>query len=143
MLYAGDSPAGVCAERFFRGMDRVLWTSSMLQPLNDGRRPVLAWYEIPGGIAVCDLGDPAELLRRQLRPAQIVTRDYEVSRAWARSIFSERHYAGVSWWSYCDARWTTYGLWDRSQVRHWGIEELNVEHPAIVEAAAVMGLELR
>ncbi len=141
-LYVGGSPAGVCAEVFYRGRYRISWTDEMLTPLPNGSRRVLAWYEIPDDAPICDLNDPNELLARNLRPAEIVTRDYSVIRQWALRIFRENQYAGVSWWSYCDARWATYGLWERSIVQQWGFDELNLSHRAMVEAAGVLDVAI-
>jgi len=137
-FYAGDSGAGVCAEVFYRGKYRIAWSDAMLAPLPNGSRRVLAWYDFPDDLPVCNLNDPKELLARKLRPSDVITRDYNVTQEWALRIFNERRYAGVSWWSYCDARWRTYGLWDRSNVTAFGLEDLSLKHPAMIEAAGVL-----
>lgn len=141
-LYAGDSGAGVCAEVFYRGKYRITWSDAMLAPLPNGSRRVLAWYDFPDTLPVCDLNDPKELMTRKLRPSDIITRDYSVTQKWALDIFNESRYAGVSWWSYCDARWRTYGLWDRSHVTASGIEYLSLKHPAMIEAAGVLQVRI-
>jgi hypothetical protein len=141
-LYVGGSPAGVCAEVFYRGKFRSQWTDAMLAPLPNGSRRVLAWYEFPDSMAICDLNDPKELLARKLRPSDIATRDYTVTRQWALNIFREKRYIGVSWWSYCDALWATYGLWDRDAINKYGFEELTLAHAAMIEAASVMDVAI-
>jgi len=114
----------------------------MLRPLPNGDRPVFAWYELPDDTSICDLDDPARLSERTLRPSIIITRNYDITRAWALSIFQENAWAGVSWWSYCDARWTSIGLWRHDILTSYGVEELNLDHPAMQEAANVLSVDI-
>lgn len=144
VLYVGDSPSGVCAEVFYRGVYRLNWNDKMLRPLPNGDRRVLAWYEVDDSTPLCNLDDPAELQQQTLRPSQVITRDYaNVTQPWALRIFEQRRFAGVSWWSFCDARWTTLGLWDLNVITQHGVEELTLDHPAIIEAARIVGVRIR
>ncbi len=143
MLYAGDSPSGVCAEAFYRGVYRMTWNPKMLRPLPGGHRRVLAWYDADDATPVCVLDDPQELIDHRLRPSSVITRDYTVTQAWALDIFAQGIFAGVSWWSYCDSRSTTVGLWDRTVIRSHGVEELTIAHPALAEAATIVGVRVR
>lgn len=142
MLYVGDSPSGVCAEVFYRGVYRLNWTPKMLRSLPSGYRRVLAWYDVDDSIRLCALDDPQELLCQGLRPSKVVTRDYSVTQAWALNIYRQQAFAGISWWSYCDSRWTTVGLWDRGVIRKHGTEELDIFHPALTEAARIIGVRI-
>ncbi len=143
VLYIGDSPSGVCAEVFYRGRYRMNWSASMLRPLKNGHRRVLAWYEVPDATPLCDLDDPKELLRRGLRPSHVITRDYSVTQAWALRIYERGGVTGVKWWSYCDARWAVVGLWNQSIITDSGIEELALDHPAIAGAARIVNVRIR
>jgi hypothetical protein len=145
VLYVGDSQAGVCAEVFNRGKYRKEWNAEMLRglPSIPGSRRVLAWYEIPAGMPICDLDDPNVLVARSLRPSNIITRDYAQSQAWAMQVFTESRWAGVRWWSYHDARWASLGLWSRDAIADFGYDELTIDHPAIIEAASVLSIRIR
>jgi hypothetical protein len=144
VLYLGDTRGGVCAEVFYRGAYRLHWSAKMLRPLQSGHRRILAWYDIPNDTPICTLDDLNELLRHNLRPSLVITRDYRnVTQPWALAIFQQKQFSGVSWCSYCDSRWTTVGLWDTSIIRRHGIEELNINHAAIVEAARIVGVRIR
>jgi len=140
--YLGDSPAGVCAEVFYRAPHLQIWNSAMLRPLATGDRRVLAWYDIADHALICDLDDPTELVKRSLRPSQIITRNYRVTQSWALAIFREKAWAGASWWSYCDARWRSIGLWNHDIIVDYGIEELTLDHPAMQDAAAVLNIKI-
>ena len=144
VLYAGDSVSGVCAEVFYRGVYRLHWSSKMLRPLPSGHRRVVAWYDIPDTAPICTLDDPAELQRQHLRPSRVIARDYKnVTQPWARTIYLQSQFAGVSWWSHCDARWSTFGLWDIKAIANTGVEQLRIDHPALIEAADAVGVRIR
>ncbi len=142
VLYLGKSPAGACAEVFYRGRYRVHWTRDMLRALPTGDCRVLAWYDITDAAAICDLNDPREMLRQRLTPSRIMTRDRTVTQAWASAIFEQGAFSGIQWWSYCDAKWMTLGIWDQTTIGAYGFEELTLEHPAIKEAAETMEVRI-
>jgi hypothetical protein len=145
VLYAGDSQAGVCAEVFNRGKYRKEWKPEMLRGLPGipSSRRVLAWYDVDDAAAICDLDDPRQLVARTMRPSHVITRDYARSQAWALRLFEEMRWAGVSWWSYHDARWTSVGLWQRTAITSFGFEDLTIDHPALIEAAGVLSIRVR
>jgi hypothetical protein len=144
VLYACDSSAGACAEVFNRGKYRTQWSRDMLRPLpgnpNFGRS--LAWFDVDDKAPISNLDDPNELLSRGLRPSGVVTRDYSHTQAWALSIFSSATVAGIRWWSYHDARWASFGLWDRSVITDFGVRPLGINDSVIQEAADALSIRL-
>ncbi|HUY10743.1 MAG TPA: RES family NAD+ phosphorylase [Candidatus Dormibacteraeota bacterium] len=143
VLYLGDSAAGACAEVFYRGAHRTAWTPTML-PLR--RYPhlvrALASYELVETAPVCDLDDPERLLEFQLRPSQVITREYARSQAWALRLFHEQRFCGVSWWSFHDARWKSVGLWNTESLAPSAVTPLTIDHPAFAQAAAVLDVRI-
>ncbi len=135
VLYAGNSPVGAVAEAFGRF---PRWTAAILScPKSAPVGSVKALAHYRGRPAVLDLDSPDELAARGLRPSRIVTRQRTVTQSWARSIYDEQAFGGVSWWSYYDPDWTSFGLWDTSDIRVQGTPELlDLDHPALLEAAA-------
>jgi hypothetical protein len=84
------------------------------------------------------------LVAEGLRPSTVVSRDRSVTQAWARRIHDRRRHAGVSWWSYRDPRWAAHGLWDWAGLRIAGTPvALTLDHPAVLEAAAVLPRVIR
>ena len=142
-LYVGDSPAGVCAEVFYRGAHRTKWSAEMI-PLRRYPHLIrsLAWYDVRDDAPIVDLDDPHRLIEYELRPSQVITRDYIRSQAWALQIFSRGGLAGIAWWSYNDARWKSAGLWDIDAIANSGVEPLTIDNPAFAEAAAVLDIKL-
>jgi len=137
-LYASDSPAGACAEAFG---SLPTWRGSMLRGRPDlpGSVRALAGIDVPDDVAPCALDDPRRLLALDLRPSLVLTRDRAVTQAWARRLFRSQRWAGVSWWSYYDSRWTSVGLWARDRIRLAHVETLTgLDDPALREAAEVL-----
>lgn len=144
MLYVGDTAAGACAAAFNRGKYRLQWSPDMLRPLPTNPRCVraLAWYDVDNATRIADLDDPRELIARALRPSGVITRDYSRTQAWALAIYHSNVVAGVRWWSYHDARWGSLGLWDLHGITDSGADPLDMEHPALSEAAEVLSIRV-
>jgi hypothetical protein len=138
VLYLGDSPAGVVAEVFGR---RYQWEPGMFRglPMLPGSAHALATYEVPDQYAICDLDDPHQLIEVELRPSRVITRDYEVTQAWALDLYRRGRWSGVRWWSYYDSRWMSIGLWDLTSIQCVETAPLTLEHPAVLEASSVLG----
>lgn len=141
VLYVGDSAAGAVAEAF--GW-RPVWDQSMLRgrPGVPVSSQALVEYEADE-LSVCDLDDAQRLVVLALRPSQVVTRDRAVTQAWAARVFDGGGFAGVRWWSYYDPQWGSLGIWDVSGLRVREVTVLTLDHPAVIEAAAVLNRPLR
>jgi hypothetical protein len=141
VLYLSDSAPGAIAEAFGRFPE---WTASMLEGLPGipGSRRALAHYRLDerstATFPVCNLDDAKQLVALRLRPSDVVSRDYAHTRAWARRIYVQNAWVGVSWWSYYDSSWSSLGLWS---ARHLVLEKvvpLGLDHPAVLEASRVI-----
>ena len=134
VLYASSSPAGAVAEAFGRFPE---WSKALLEgsPSLPNSFRAIARYQLPSRVSVCDLDDPAQLIRLNLRPSEVVLRDYTRTRAWARRIYEQFKWVGAQWWSYYNSEWTSVGLWDISKVSVSDVEVLHLEHQAFVEAS--------
>lgn len=138
VLYASTTPDGAIAEAFGH---LPAWSDAMFRVPGRGMR-ALAAYRLTDD-RVLDLDDPAELLARALRPSRVVTRDREVTQAWARAIFSEGRWAGVSWWSRYDARWTSAAVWAIGALRaSRRVTPLGLTVEAVARAALVLNRPL-
>ena len=135
VLYLGDSPVVAVAEAF---ADRAVWTPGMFEvPSQPGVRRALAAFEAKG-LNVLDLDDASSLLARGLRPSDVVTRERARTRRWALAAYEERAWDGIRWWSFHDPDGGAYGLWSAKTLALQRVEPLRVDHPAVVEAAAML-----
>lgn len=137
VFYAGSAEAGAVAEAFGRFPE---WTSAILagSPVLPGSVRALARYHLEEEARICDLDDPAQLAALGLRPSDVVSRDYSLSRAWARRIYLQGSWGGIRWWSFYDPRWVSFGIWATGQLSVQTIRALSLDDPAVLEAARVI-----
>ncbi len=142
IFYASDAAAGAIAEAFGRFPE---WTPAILEgsPSLEGGVRALARYRLPDEVRICNLDDPEQLRQLGLRPSDVVSRDYERTRAWARRIFETGSWAGVRWWSYYDPRWASLGLWDVTGLTLEEVRPLRLDEPALLEAGRTIARRIR
>lgn len=133
-LYLGDGPVCAVAEAFGWA---PRWNAGLLRgsPSLPGSIRALVRYELGDDAHVCDLDDTGRLTDLGLRPSRVVTRDRDVTQAWARELYDVGQFAGVRWWSYYNPDWGSIGLWNTTALSVTDIVELTVDHPAFVGAA--------
>lgn len=140
--YAAREPEAAVAEVLGATEPGPIGVQSLRgSPLIAGSVLALATVELPSQQRLCDLDDPKELLARNLRPSRVITRNRQVSQAWALVIFRERRatrYAGVSWWSYYESSWTSVAVWKASALKLVEVQPLTLDHPAVRSAARVL-----
>ena len=133
-LYLSTSAAGAISEAFGR-LDT--WKPGLFS----GRdRPyAIVAFNLSDGSAICNLDSAGRLLAYDLSPSSVVTRDRDISRAWAKRIYRTGQWIGIAWWSRYDSRWQSVGLWNKKSLRLIGKPEiLSVRHPAVQEAATLL-----
>lgn len=133
-LYASSTPEGAVGEALARF---PAWDASVLIG-RDGRVRALARFHVRTE-RLRDLDDPDALREHGLKPSGVATPEREVTQAWARRIFEERRWIGVSWWSVRDARWSAAAIWNPSLIRATPhVEPLTLDHPALRGAAEAL-----
>lgn len=139
-LYGSLHPASGVAEILaqFRG-----------EPLREamlsvGHVPLaLAQLELPDEAELIDLDEPRVLQRERLRPSEVATRDRDATQAYAERLYDSRPgTAGLRWWSTLESSWINVTLFDRAEPAAGPEkpEPLGLEHPAVTEAAQMLGL---
>jgi hypothetical protein len=133
VLYLGDTAPGAIAEAFGRFPE---WKSEMLEgsPSLPGSRHALARYRLDDNEPICNLDDPQRLLDLSLRPSDVVSRDYNCTRQWARRIHAQAKWSGVRWWSYYHPQWSSFALWKTGRISLVDVSPLDLNHASLVEA---------
>ncbi len=140
-LYLGDSAEGSIAEAFgrFDFWDAALFEADTATPQLPRSSFALVTYELPGDVPLRNLDDAHALVDEALRPSDVVTRDRNVTQAWAMRIYAGGGYAGVSWWSYYDASWHSLALWDTSRLALVGpAQRIHLSDAAVEKAATTI-----
>ena len=100
----------------------------------------------PGG-RVADLRDPRVLSRHRLPPDRIASRHRSVTQPVAAALLKEG-YRGLRWWSAFWGDWHTTvlffppGIPETSPLRFGDPEVLELDTPALLGAAALLGMEV-
>lgn len=94
---------------------------------------------------IIDLDDPGNLEARSLRPSTVATGIRRTTQAVAKRLWQEGA-PGFEWWSTIEASWINVTLFAERTVDRLALEEepqtLTVDHPAVVQAAKAVGLQL-
>jgi hypothetical protein len=143
-LYVGESPVSVLAEALapFRGAQAL--TSGML--VRGGIPLALAQLELHDGARLIDLDDPSSLLDADLRPSEVATSIRTTTQSHALRLFNAHpELVGLRWWSTIEASLINLTLFDRvvSALKLIDVASLRLDHPAVREAAELLGLASR
>lgn len=136
--YFSLSAVGAVAESFY---NKSRWIPEVfLTPVDHPR--AIAEFELADR-ELLNLDDAATLLELGVAPSQVVVQDLGVTQDLARQVFeaSGERFAGLRWWSSQMPLETSVLLWGQDGepppgLRLLGIQNLSLEHPAVVEAAA-------
>lgn len=137
-LYLSDTPEGAISEAL---AGFPVWDTSVLIG-RGGHARALARVRLRKA-AIRDLDDGAALTNLSMKPSDVATPDREVTQQWARRIFEERRWSGVSWWSVRDARWASIALWSIATREPPHVEPLTLGHPALIRAAEALRRPIR
>jgi hypothetical protein len=134
VLYLSDAASGAIAEAFGRFPE---WSPALLagSPGLPGSVRAIASYRLADDAPLCDLDDPEQLRALRIRPSDVVSRDYDRTRAWSRRVYEQRAWVGVRWWSYYDPRWASVGLWKLNRLSLIEVRPLRLDDPTLIEAS--------
>lgn len=141
VLYLAETPDHAVGELL------QAWRGCPLQPghlLRAGLPLALAEVRVPDAFLphLADLCDPAYLAAAGVRPDTTASRHREPTRHVARAAW-EAGYHGLRWWSSFWGDWHTVVLFTARAhriVRFGPPEPLDVDHPAVSTAAALLGM---
>jgi hypothetical protein len=142
VLYTSRSPESAVAEALqaFRGGELAA-----RHLVRTGRPLTIAAIDDAGLDDLPDLDDPAQLVRRGLRPSTVATFDRPTTQAIASAIFDEGS-PGFAWWSTIEASWINVTLFAERATPSLGISEapeaLTLGHPVVRAVAARLGFAL-
>jgi hypothetical protein len=142
-LYVSHDPVSAVAEAL--SPFRASGTLSHRMFVRAGLPLALARLELGERALLVDLDDPRVLVSSDLRPSLVATRARAVTQAYAARLFDETPDAvGLRWWSTLEASLINLTLFDRAapQLSVDDVEQLTVAHPAVVDAAELLGLAI-
>ncbi len=139
-LYLADRPVSAAVEQLARFRGQRL-SDAMLR--RRGLPLAIATVELPDDADVVDLDEPRVLRAERLRPSLVATRVRRLTQEYALALH-ERHAgaAALRWWSVFESLWANLTVFDRAarSLRVREVEPLSLAHPAVAEAADLLGL---
>ncbi|GAA3385429.1 RES domain-containing protein [Cryptosporangium minutisporangium] len=143
VFYYALEPSGAVGETFG---DVPEWTPSLFRSAGvRGSVWALATYMMADRVRLLELDSAPNLADRGLRPTQVIERNRSASQGWALKIYFERNHVGerlwdgVRWWSYHRPAWRIVGYWGSELPAVLKIEPLELDHPAVIDAAYELG----
>jgi hypothetical protein len=142
-LYVSEDAVSAVAEALAPFRASGVFAQGML--VRAGMPLALARLDLDDREPLVDLDDPRVLVRSGVRPSRVATRARAVTQAYAMRLFDELPDAvGLRWWSTLEASLINLTLFDRA-APHLGVgdlDRLTVAHPAVTEAAELLGLAI-
>lgn len=141
--YFAETPEHAVAERIQDLRNRSLFDQALHER---GYRLALVAAESAAPDDPVDLCDPGDLARRDIRPDRLAFRDRDVTRRIAAELHADASVTGLRWWSAFRGEWHTIALFsDRltdDALRFGEPQALRLDAPAVVSAAAALGIEV-
>jgi len=148
-LYAAITPQGAVGETFGNAST---WLEREITRTKEGRPRCLVSLELPDDTRLLDLDDPITLTDLGLRPSDVVRRNRDRTHEVALALWLGRTQTatrGLRWRSYWRPEWEVVVVWSDDVIPPWfpflrvdAVEELRIDHPAVVLAADVLPREL-
>ncbi len=141
-MYVSEVEVSTIAEALapFRSSGEL--TSDLL--VRAGLPLALASLELDDEAHVIDLDDPGTLLREQLAPSRVATRQRALTQADAAHLFDYHpEAAGLRWWSTLESSWLNVTLFDRVATAGLELSDmrlLTTTDVGVREAASFLGL---
>ena len=139
--YLALSPEASIGESFGH---LATWSPGMLvAPSLSGAERCVGVYRLDETTnPLLDLDDAHELVRRDLRPTDVVIRNRPRTQQIAAEIFTESRWAGIQWWSYQRPQWAVAALWATVPLTCEDVVAIP-ENPALDDAARTLAKHRR
>jgi hypothetical protein len=133
--YMTSEPTSAVGEVF---ADIGIWRNEMFAfpQIPDAQR-ALGVYRLADDLPYVDLDDAPTLVKRKMRPTQVIERIRPYTQGVALEIYQEQRWSGIRWWSFHRPQWRVWCLWDIEPVCE-DIQELDVSHAAVRDAAGAL-----
>jgi hypothetical protein len=144
VLYFSESPEHAIGEKIQRYRGQTLEDYDLTE---FGHPLALVECQVSADIVqeIADLCDWEVLARYHLSPDTVASRDLTKTQAVAQELLDKGH-TGLRWWSALSGDWHSIVLFSERLAADslaYGVpQELTIDHPAVIEAASVLGISL-
>jgi len=135
VVYLAETAVHAIAEKLqrFRGgrIDR--------KDLIESRKPLALVECRLGKVKLADLCDPAVLVKHDITPDVLASREIAKTQAVAADL-QDAGYHGLRWWSALSGDWHTIVVFE-GNIEYGKPEQLTIDHPIVQEASEALGIQ--
>jgi len=135
VVYMAETPVHAVAEKLQRFRGQKIDRKDLIE---SGKTLALVECEL-GRIALADLCDPAVLVKHDIGPDVLASRDMTRTQAIAAQL-ARAGYAGLRWWSALSGDWHTIVVFE-GKIDYHQPEPLTLSHQAVRDASAALGIQ--
>jgi hypothetical protein len=135
VVYLAETPAHAVAEKLQRFRGQRIDRKDLIE---SGKPLALVAGDI-GTIALADLCDPAVLVKHDIKPDVLASRDIMKTQRIAVQLH-DAGYAGLRWWSALSGDWHTIVVFE-GEIRYGEPEPLRIGQEGLREASAALGIQ--
>lgn len=135
VVYLAESAAHAVAEKLQRFRGQKIDRKDLIE---SGKTLALVECEL-GRLKLADLCDPAVLVKQEIRPDTLASRDVRKTQAIAMQLH-KAGYAGLRWWSALSGDWHTIVVFEGT-IDYKEPEPLTLLHQAVRDASAALGIQ--
>jgi hypothetical protein len=135
VLYLAETAVHAVAEKLQRFRGQRIDRKDLIE---SGKTLALVECEI-GKIKLADLCDPAVLVKYQIRPDVLASRDISKTQGVAAALLKEG-FDGLRWWSALSGDWHTIVVF-QGKTAYGKPEPLTIGHKAVRDASVALGIQ--
>lgn len=134
VVYLAETAAHAVAEKLQRFRGQAIDRKDLIE---SGHTLALVECELDK-LRLADLCDPAVLVKHDIKPDVLASRDIAKTQRVAAAL-SKEGFDGLRWWSALSGDWHTIVVF-RGRIAYGAPEALSLGHPAVKDASAALGI---
>ena len=135
VVYLAETAVHAVAEKLQRFRGQRIDRKDLIE---SGKPLALVECEL-GKIKLADLCDPAVLVKHDIKPDVLASRQIAKTQGIAARL-AKAGYAGLRWWSALSGDWHTIVVFEGA-IEYGKPEPLTIGHKVVVEASAALGIQ--
>jgi hypothetical protein len=135
VVYLAESAVHAVAEKLQRFRGQKIDRNDLIE---SGKPLALVECRL-GKIKIADLCDPALLVKHDIKPDVLASRDFAKTQRVAAALYKEG-FAGLRWWSALSGDWHTIVVF-QGAIAYAKPEPLSLEHKIVQEASVALGIQ--
>jgi hypothetical protein len=135
VVYLAESAVHAVAEKLQRFRGQKIDRKDLIE---SGKPLALVECRL-GKLKLADLCDPAVLVKHDIKPDVLASRDFTKTQALAAGLYKEG-FSGLRWWSALSGDWHTIVVF-QGEIDYGTPEPLTIGHKIIQEASVALGIQ--